>query len=55
MLKSKLPAIIAILVSVGGLLTHPEILGLLPEKIALSLSALGIVLQAISKGLLGEK
>lgn len=36
-------------VSVGSLLSHPEILALLPEKAALIGSAVGIVIQTVTK------
>jgi uncharacterized membrane protein YfcA len=42
--------VLSALVSVGGLLSHPEILNLLPEKYAVVMSAVGVVLQAITKG-----
>lgn len=35
--------------SVVGILSHPEVLAVLPEKIALIVSGVGIILQAVSK------
>jgi hypothetical protein len=49
--RIRLPALGGILVSVGGLLSHPEILNLLPEKWALVASASGILIQAVTKAL----
>jgi len=42
--------LLSALVSIAGLLSHPEILNLLPEKYAVIMSAAGVVLQAITKG-----
>lgn len=41
--------LLGFVVSVGSLLGHPEILALLPEKAALIGSALGIVIQTLTK------
>lgn len=42
--------VVSALVAIGGLLSHPEILNLLPEKYAVIVSAIGVLLQAITKG-----
>lgn len=38
------------LIAIAGLLSHPEILNLLPEKYAVILSAVGVILQSVTKG-----
>lgn len=37
-------------IAILGLLSHPEILGLFPEKYAIVISAIGIALQSITRG-----
>jgi hypothetical protein len=49
--KLHLAGIVSAAVSVVGLLAHPEILNLLPAKVATVVSVSGIVLQAITKGI----
>lgn len=44
-------AILALMVSLAGLLSHPEVLGLLSEEWAAVVSALGIALQALTKAI----
>lgn len=46
---------VALVISVAGIMTHPEILGLLPEKWAVAVSGIGIILQAITKSLINEQ
>lgn len=41
--------LIGLVVSAGALLSQPEILALLPEKVALICSAAGMVIQAVTK------
>lgn len=52
--KSKTAAFIAILVAVSGLLMHPDILGVLPEKWAVVVSGVGILLQAITRSVISD-
>lgn len=42
-------AVLGFCVSVGSLLSHPEILALLPENLAVIGSAIGIVIQTLTK------
>jgi hypothetical protein len=49
MMKFNLKAVLALLVSVIGFLSHPEILGLLPEKVAIIITALGMAMQAFAQ------
>ncbi len=49
--RIRLPALGGVLVSVGGLLAHPEILNFLPEKWAVAVSAVGIAIQAVTKAI----
>jgi hypothetical protein len=44
-------ATLALFISVAGLVSHPEILGLLSEKWAGYFSLLGIILQALTKAI----
>ena len=52
--KSKTAALIALLIAVAGLATHPDILGLLPEKWSFIVSGFGAFLQAITRSLQGR-
>ena len=49
--ESKTAGWVALIVAIAGILTHPEILGLVPEKISYILSGVGIILQAITKSI----
>jgi hypothetical protein len=42
-------AIAAMLISIGGLTAHPELLGFLPEWLSLTLTIAGIVGQALTQ------
>lgn len=44
-------ALIALLISLSGLALHPEILGVLPSKVATFVSLIGIVLQTFAKSI----
>lgn len=44
---------ISLIISLAGMMTHPEILGLLPERWAVGISFLGMLLQAITKRIWG--
>lgn len=49
--RIRLPALGGLLVSLGGLAAHPEILGLLPEKAAILVSVIGAAIQAYTKAI----
>ena len=46
--RINLKAIGAAIVSVGGLLSHPEVMNVLPEKYALGVSILGVIAQSVT-------
>lgn len=48
-MRFNLQAILALLVSIGGLTAHPEVMGLLPEKWALAVTIIGIIAQAFTQ------
>lgn len=46
---------IALLIAIAGIMTHPEILGLVPEKVAIVISSLGIMLQALTRSIVPKE
>ena len=53
--KIRWPAVLGVVISIGGLASHPEILALLPEKAAVIVSAVGVVIQALTKPIIREE
>jgi len=47
--KSKIPAILALLTTLAGLVSSPVLLGLIPAKYAAVVIAFGALLQAVTK------
>ena len=47
--KSKVPAILALLTTLVGLISSPALLGLIPNKYAAIIIAFGALLQAVTK------
>lgn len=55
MLSEKTLGWIGLVVAIAGILTHPTLLGLLPDNQALILSGFGAAIQAFAKPLLQRK
>lgn len=52
--ESKLAGWISLGISIVGLLSHPEVLNILPENFAAAISVIGIILQALSKSVVKD-
>lgn len=44
-------ALIALLISIGGLASHPELLNIFPEKVSIMISVIGVIAQGFTKEL----